>query len=93
MTAQVPDPLVQSPPNDTTGSIFSNAKPDADVMIDDLLRRAPAARPVLDRYGLRGCGGPFGPRESLDFLRVPTTSPSNGCWPSWRRPSVWTKAR
>src|SRR5262245_56080678 len=35
------------------------------VMIPDLLRAAPQARPVLDRYGLRGCGGELGPVESL----------------------------
>jgi hypothetical protein len=34
----------------------------------DLLRRAPQVRPVLDRYGLRGCGGPEGPAESLEFF-------------------------
>jgi hypothetical protein len=28
------------------------------VLIPDLLRAAPQARAVLDRYGLRGCGGP-----------------------------------
>ncbi len=38
------------------------------VQIPDLLRRAPEARPVLDRYGLRGCGGPLGPAESLGFF-------------------------
>jgi NnrS protein/Domain of unknown function (DUF1858) len=38
------------------------------VMIPDLLRAAPQARPVLDRYGLRGCGGPLGPMESLAFF-------------------------
>lgn len=37
-------------------------------MIPELLRAAPAARPVLDRYGLRGCGGPWGPAESLEFF-------------------------
>ncbi len=31
--------------------------PDEDTMIPDLLRAAPQARSVLDRYGLRGCGG------------------------------------
>jgi hypothetical protein len=36
--------------------------------IPDLLRTAPHVRPVLDRYGLRGCGGPLGPRESLGFF-------------------------
>jgi hypothetical protein len=38
------------------------------VMIPDLLRAAPQARPVLDRYGLRGCGGELGPVESLGFF-------------------------
>jgi hypothetical protein len=37
-------------------------------MIPDLLRAAPQVRPVLDRYGLRGCGGALGPSESLDFF-------------------------
>jgi NnrS protein/Domain of unknown function (DUF1858) len=36
--------------------------------IPDLLRAAPHVRPVLDRYGLRGCGGPFGPHETLGFF-------------------------
>ena len=38
------------------------------VMIPDLLRAAPQVRPVLDRYGLRGCGGAQGPAESLEFF-------------------------
>jgi hypothetical protein len=37
-------------------------------MIPDLLQRAPEVRPVLDRYGLRGCGGPLGPAESVEFF-------------------------
>jgi hypothetical protein len=41
---------------------------DGQVMIPDLLRAAPQARPVLDRYGLRGCGGELGPVESLNFF-------------------------
>jgi hypothetical protein len=41
---------------------------DERVQIPDLLRRAPDVRPVLDRYGLRGCGGPLGPAESLGFF-------------------------
>ena len=41
------------------------------VMIPDLLRADPQARAVLDRYGLRGCGGPDGPHESLaSFARL-----------------------
>src|SRR5262245_39551112 len=41
---------------------------DGAVEIPDLLRAAPHVRPVLDRYGLRGCGGPLGPRETLGFF-------------------------
>jgi uncharacterized membrane protein len=41
---------------------------DEKVMIPELLRAAPQVRPVLDRYGLRGCGGPEGPVESLGFF-------------------------
>jgi hypothetical protein len=44
------------------------AWPDEKVLIPDLLRTAPQVRPVLDRYGLRGCGGPLGPAESLAFF-------------------------
>jgi hypothetical protein len=38
------------------------------VLIPQLLRIAPQVRPVLDRYGLRGCGGDSGPVESLGFF-------------------------
>jgi hypothetical protein len=38
------------------------------VQIPDLLRLAPGVRSVLDRYGLRGCGGEWGPAESLGFF-------------------------
>src|SRR5689334_4408844 len=41
---------------------------DGQVMIPDLLRASPQARPVLDRYGLRGCGGALGPVETLEFF-------------------------
>jgi hypothetical protein len=41
---------------------------DEKVLIPDLLRAAPRVRPVLDRYGLRGCGGPDGPHETLGFF-------------------------
>lgn len=46
----------------TTGPIAGS------VLIPDLLRTAPQVRPVLDRYGLRGCGGPEGPVETLEFF-------------------------
>lgn len=40
----------------------------AKMLIPDLLRAAPQVRPVLDRYGLHGCGGPDGPVETLGFF-------------------------
>src|SRR5262245_14904127 len=44
------------------------ARVDESVQIPDLLRQAPEVPPVLDRYGLRGCGGELGPAESLGFF-------------------------
>jgi hypothetical protein len=41
---------------------------DEKMLIPDLLKAAPQVRVVLDRYGLRGCGGPLGPMESLGFF-------------------------
>jgi hypothetical protein len=38
------------------------------MLIPDLLDASPQLRPVLDRYGLRGCGGAKGPRETLGFF-------------------------
>lgn len=42
--------------------------PDSSTLIPDLLRSLPQARRVLDRYGLRGCGGEQGPVETLGFF-------------------------
>lgn len=39
-----------------------------EVQIPKLLGAVPQVRPVLDRYGLKGCGGPMGPAESLAFF-------------------------
>lgn len=41
---------------------------DPGLLIPDLLKETPQVRPVLDRYGLRGCGGPLGPYETLEFF-------------------------
>src|SRR5262249_11016077 len=41
---------------------------DPQILIPDLLRSAPQARPVLDRYGLHGCGGLLGPHETLGYF-------------------------
>lgn len=39
-----------------------------ETMLPDLLQRYPQARVVFDRYGLSGCGGRFGPPESIRFF-------------------------
>ena len=39
-----------------------------DAFIPDVLRAFPQSRGVLDRYGLRGCGGKLGPAETLAFF-------------------------
>jgi hypothetical protein len=36
--------------------------------IRDLVEQFPNTRSVFDRYGLKGCGGPEGPAESLGFF-------------------------
>lgn len=41
---------------------------DENILIPDMLRAFPETRAVLDRYGLRGCGGPDGPAESIGFF-------------------------
>jgi hypothetical protein len=46
----------------------STANLTEDILIPDLLQESPQVRPILDRYGLRGCGGPLGPRETLGFF-------------------------
>ncbi len=38
------------------------------MMIPDLLRSRPHLRAVFDRYGLRGCGGPHGPAETIAYF-------------------------
>jgi hypothetical protein len=39
-----------------------------DTMIPDLLSQYPKSRSVLDSMGLRGCGGPLGPYETLGYF-------------------------
>ncbi len=39
-----------------------------DLLLPELLRLHPETRIVLDRHGLRGCGGPLGPYESIRFF-------------------------
>jgi hypothetical protein len=59
--ALIPLPVFNAPPTDDAG--FT-----AETMIPDLLQKRPEARAVLDRYGLRGCGGPNGPYETLGYF-------------------------
>lgn len=40
----------------------------SDWMLPELLRAHPHVRPILDQYGLRGCGGPLGPAESIEYF-------------------------
>jgi hypothetical protein len=46
----------------------AHRQPTDEMLIPDLLRQWPGTREVLDRYGLRGCGGASGPVESLGFF-------------------------
>ncbi len=39
-----------------------------ETMIPDMLQVYPQTRGVLDRYGLKGCGGPLGPHESIGLF-------------------------
>jgi hypothetical protein len=39
-----------------------------ETLLPDLLRAHPSARAVFDRYGLRGCGGRYGPVETIGFF-------------------------
>jgi hypothetical protein len=39
-----------------------------DLLLPDLIGTYPGARLVLDRHGLRGCGGPLGPYEQIGFF-------------------------
>jgi hypothetical protein len=39
-----------------------------EMLLPDLLSAHPEARVVIDHHGLRGCGGPLGPHESLRYF-------------------------
>ncbi|MGD0041971.1 MAG: hypothetical protein ABSE84_16460 [Isosphaeraceae bacterium] len=39
-----------------------------DLLLPELFRLHPETRIVFDRHGLRGCGGPLGPHESIRFF-------------------------
>ena len=36
--------------------------------VADIVKACPTARRVLDKYGLKGCGGEHGPTEVLEFF-------------------------
>lgn len=38
------------------------------MMLPDVLRTYPGLRRIFDRYGLRGCGGPNGPAETIEYF-------------------------
>lgn len=38
------------------------------MMLPDVLRSYPGLRCIFDRYGLRGCGGPNGPAETIEYF-------------------------
>jgi uncharacterized protein involved in response to NO len=40
----------------------------ADDFLPEIIARYPATRTVLDRYGLKGCGGPQGPHEQVSWF-------------------------
>jgi NnrS protein len=39
-----------------------------DTSVSEVVQRCPNARRVFDRHGLKGCGGEYGPSESLSFF-------------------------
>ena len=39
-----------------------------DMLLPEVVERYPATRKVLDKYGLKGCGGPTGPREPVAWF-------------------------
>jgi uncharacterized protein involved in response to NO len=40
----------------------------AEAFLPDVISQYPSTRDVFDRYGLRGCGGQFGPREQIGWF-------------------------
>lgn len=48
---------------------MSDAEPiTAETYLPNIVRSYPATRLVFDRYGLQGCGGPNGPRETVSWF-------------------------
>ncbi|MGQ9463308.1 MAG: NnrS family protein [Candidatus Fervidibacter sp.] len=40
----------------------------AETLLPEMVTQYPATRKVLDKYGLKGCGGPTGPREPVAWF-------------------------
>lgn len=40
----------------------------SDTQLPHILLTLPHLRPILDKYGLKGCGGPLGPPETVEFF-------------------------
>jgi hypothetical protein len=38
------------------------------MLLPDIITRYPATRAIFDQYGLKGCGGPTGPREAVAWF-------------------------
>jgi len=59
----------EAPFNRPVGETVMSSRPvTPDMLLPDVVTRYPATRAVLDRYGLRGCGGPTGPRETIAWF-------------------------
>lgn len=39
-----------------------------EMLIPEVVSQYPSTREVFDKYGLKGCGGPEGPRETIEFF-------------------------
>ncbi|MBI4564145.1 MAG: DUF1858 domain-containing protein [Planctomycetes bacterium] len=39
-----------------------------DRLLPDVIRDSPSTRTVFDKYGLHGCGGAYGPQETVEFF-------------------------
>jgi hypothetical protein len=39
-----------------------------EMLLPEVVAKYPATRKVFDKYGLRGCGGPTGPREPVAWF-------------------------
>src|SRR5271166_1469591 len=63
---------VPQPPEGEVAIMITNGRGkfaiSPDLLLPDLFRAHPETRMVFDRHGLRGCGGPLGPCESIRFF-------------------------